>query len=154
MRSCKLGWHVFVWHGSSQCCQSWAMRRCVWATHQLLDDPLHQGGEGDAVALSVVINIFDQLRDHLCVRLWLKLISFGDLRKAWVTVYLHYYKHTQRSVILQSLIAQISSFTLVASHQVFMVGDNKLGCELSPSCVKKGLIKCWTTRRAVKISKL
>lgn len=50
--------------------------------HQLLDDPLHQGGEGDVVALSVVVDIFDQLRDHLSVRLRLKLVSFGDLRKA------------------------------------------------------------------------
>lgn len=51
-------------------------------THQLFNDPLYQRGEGDAVTLSVVIDIFDQFRDHLCVRLRLKLISFVDLRKA------------------------------------------------------------------------
>lgn len=68
MRSCKLGWHVFSGMAAVSVLSE-AMRRCVGATHQLLNDPLHQGGECDAVALSVVINIFHQLRDHLCVRL-------------------------------------------------------------------------------------
>lgn len=51
----------------------------VRVTHQLLNDPLHQGGEGHAVPLSVVVNIFDQLGDDLRVRLGLELVALVDL---------------------------------------------------------------------------
>lgn len=48
-------------------------------THQLLNDPLHQGGEGHAVPLAVVVNVFDQLGDDLRVRLRLELVALVDL---------------------------------------------------------------------------
>lgn len=57
------------------------------ATHQLLNDSLHQGGEGHAVALPVVVNVFDELGDHFRVRLRLKLIAFVDLRKRGKTLF-------------------------------------------------------------------
>lgn len=37
--------------------------------YQLLDDALHQGGEGHIIVLAVVIDIFNQLGDDLGVRL-------------------------------------------------------------------------------------
>lgn len=50
-------------------------------THQLLNDPLHQGGEGHAVIFSVVVNVFDQLGDDLRIRLGLKLVTLADLAR-------------------------------------------------------------------------
>lgn len=37
--------------------------------YQLLDDPLHQGGEADVVAVPVVVHVLDQFGDALRVRL-------------------------------------------------------------------------------------
>lgn len=91
---------------------------CVWATHQLLNDSLYHGGEGDVVSLSVVINIFDQFGDHLCVCLWLKLISFGDLRKVQDAVCIN------RNINAQMLCCQSSeSFIQVVSYLVLKLCD-------------------------------
>lgn len=55
-------------------------------THQLLNDPLDQGGEGHAVIFSVVVNVFDQLGDDLRIRLRLKLVTLVDLARMRETV--------------------------------------------------------------------
>lgn len=55
-------------------------------THQLLNDPLHQGGEGHAVIFPVVVNVLDQLGDDLRVRLGLKLITLVDLPRMRETI--------------------------------------------------------------------
>ena len=47
--------------------------------HQLLDDSLHQGGEGDIVVLPVVVDVLDELGNHLGVCLRLKLVALGVL---------------------------------------------------------------------------
>lgn len=57
------------------------------SAHQLLNNSLHQGGKGDALALPVVIDVLDQFWDHFCVRFRLKFVSFGDLRRDKVKIY-------------------------------------------------------------------
>lgn len=61
-------------------------QHCVGVTHQLLNDPLYQGGEGHAVILPVVKNVFDQLGDDLRIRLGLELVTLVDLERMRGTV--------------------------------------------------------------------
>lgn len=63
-----------------------ALRACVPVTHQLLNDPLYQGGEGHAVVFSVVVNVFDQLGNDLRIRLGLELVTLADLSRTKETV--------------------------------------------------------------------
>ena len=50
-------------------------------SHQLLDDSLHQRGEGDGVSLTVVVHVLGELGDDLRVRLRLELVAFRVLRR-------------------------------------------------------------------------
>lgn len=47
--------------------------------YQLLDDPFHQGGEADVVAVAVVIHVLHQLGDALRICLRLEVVALALL---------------------------------------------------------------------------